>query len=144
MRKTIVTVATLVVFVVAASAAAMPKSTGAGGTIQMSWAAARLATLEPAKGDSVSLTAAYSGVRKQDAVRVQLLCTQDIGVVYADALTLTGSPQTVSFKLGENSATATSVWNGGDAHCVGYLYTVTNVGGGNTVQLASVGFDATG
>ena len=39
---------------------------------------------------------------------------------------------------------ATSVWNGGNAHCVGYLYSVTNVGGGNTQQLASLGFDATG
>ena len=144
MRKTIVASATLAFFAAAAGAAAMPKSAGATGTIAMSSGAARLATLTPTKGDDISLTAAYSGIRKQDTVRVQLLCYQDIGVVYGDAVTLTGSPQTVSFKLGENSATATSVWNGGNAHCVGYLFYVTNVGGGNTQQLASVGFDATG
>jgi hypothetical protein len=143
MRKTIVTLATLALFVVAAGAAAMPKSAGAAGTLEMS-GAAKLATLEPAKGDDVTLTATYSGIRKQDTVRVQLLCYQDIGVVYGDAVTLTASSQTVSFKLGVNSATATSVWNGGAAHCVGYLFYVTNIGGGNTQQLASVAFDATG
>jgi hypothetical protein len=143
MRKTIVTLATLALFVVAAGAAAMPKSAGAAGTLEMS-GAARLATLTPARGDDISFTATYSGIRKQDTVRVQLLCYQNIGVVYGDAVTLTASSQTVSFKLGVNSATATSVWNGGDAHCVGYLFYVTNIGGGNTQQLASVGFDATG
>jgi len=143
MRKTIVALVTLAIFVVAASAAAMPKSSGAAGTLEMS-GTSRLATLAPAKGDNVSLSATYSGVRKQDAVRVQILCYKDIGVVYADAVTLGGSPQTVSFTLGQNSTTATSVWNGGNAHCVGYLYSVTNVGGGNTQQLASLGFDATG
>ena len=122
MRKTIVPLATLALFVAAAGAAAMPKSAGATGTIEMSSGVARLATLTPAKGDDISLTASYSGLRKQDTVRVQLLCYQDIGVVYGDAVTLTGSPQTVSFKLGVNSATATSVWNGGNAHCVGYLF----------------------
>jgi hypothetical protein len=144
MRKTIVALATLAIFVVAASAAAMPKSAGAAGTLEMSSGAAKLAILAPSKGDNVALSATYSGVRKQDAVRVQLLCYQDIGVVYADAVTLGGSPQTVSFTLGQNSSTATSVWNGGNAHCVGYLYSVTNVGGGNTQQIASLGFDATG
>ena len=143
MRKTIIALATLAIFVVAAGAAAMPKSAGAAGTLDVS-GAAKLATLAPAKGDNVSLAATYSGVRKQDTVRVQLLCYQDIGVVYGDAVTLGGSPQTVSFTLGQNSSTATSVWNGGNAHCVGYLYSVTNVGGGNTQQLASLGFDATG
>jgi hypothetical protein len=144
MRKTIVTLATLALFVVAAGAAAMPKSAGASGTLEMSSGAARLAALEPAKGDGVTLTASYSGLRKQDTVRVQLLCYQDIGVVYGDAVTLTGTPQTVSFTLGANSATATSIWDGGNAHCVGYLFYITNVGGGNTQQLASVAFDATG
>src|SRR3954447_19810116 len=109
MRRTSITVATLALFVVAASAAGMPKSAGAAGSLQMSSGTTRLATLEPAKGDTVSLAATYTGVRKQDAGRVQLLCSQNIGGVYADALTLNGSPQTVSFKLGENSTTATSV-----------------------------------
>ena len=144
MRKTIVTLATLGLFVVAAGAAAMPKAGGAAGTLQMTSTGARLASTAPAKGDEVSLAATYSGVRKQDTVRVQILCYQDIGVVYADALTLTGSPQTVSFTIGTNSATATSVWTSGDAHCVGYLYHLTNIGGGNSQQLASTSFDATG
>jgi hypothetical protein len=144
MRKIMITVATLALFAAAASAAAMPKSSGPAGTLEMSSATAKLASLEPAKGDSVSLAATYSGIRKQDTVRVSLLCYQDIGVVYADAVTLTGSPQTVSFTLGANSATATSVWTSGSVHCVGYLYYLTNIGGGNSQQLATTAFDATG
>ncbi len=144
MRKTIVSLATLALFVAAAGAAAMPKSAGASGTLAMSSRPATLTTLSPAKGDDVSLSASYSGIRKQDTVRVQILCYQDIGVVYGDAVTLTGTPQTVSFKLGANSATATSIWNAGNAHCVGYLFYITNIGGGNSQQLASVAFDATG
>ena len=144
MRKMMVTVATLAVFVLAASAAAMPKSGGPAGTLEMSSGTAKFASLEPAKGDTVALAATYSGIRKQDTVRVSILCYQDIGVVYADAVTLTGSPQTVSFALGTNSATATSIWTSGSAHCVGYLYYLTNMGGGNSQQLATTAFDATG
>ena len=144
MRKIIVTLATLGLFAAAAGAAAMPKAGGPTGTLAMASAAVQLASTEPTKGDTVSLAATYSGVRKQDTVRVQLLCTQDIGVVYAEAMTLNGSPQTVPFTLGSNSLTATSVWTSGSVHCTGYLFIVTNVGGGNTQQLATTSFDATG
>ncbi len=91
----------------------------------------------------MSLDAAYAGLRKQDTVRVQLLCLQDIGVVYGDAVSLSGTPQTVDFILGENSVTATSVWGDGSAHCEADLFYIANAGGGTVHYLASVSFDAT-
>jgi hypothetical protein len=95
------------------------------------------------EGDRVTMTASYSGLRKQDTVRVQVLCMQDAGVVYGDAITLAGSPQQVSFTLGENSTTATSVWTSGAASCRADLYYIANAGGGTVNYLANVGFQAT-
>ncbi len=74
---------------------------------------------------------------------VQVLCMQDGGVVYGDAVTLSNSPQTVAFTLGQNSATATSVWSSGTRIASADLYYLSNVGGGNAYYLSTLTFDAT-
>ena len=92
-------------------------------------------------GDTVDLAAAYWDVRRQDTVRVQVLCLQGGGVVYGDNRILSDSPSGASFTLGQPT-NGTSVWSSGAASCRGDLYVV---GAGNRVtQLASVSFEATG
>ena len=92
-------------------------------------------------GDTVDLAATYWDVRRQDTVRVQVLCLQGGGVVYGDNRILSGSPSGASFTLGQPT-NGTSVWSSGAASCRGDLYVV---GAGNRVtQLASVSFEATG
>jgi hypothetical protein len=140
MRKPLVVVCTLVLLLIAAAAWAAPKATAPWGQLQLSAAA----KVTPAHGDAVSLDAAYAGLRKQDTVRVQLLCFQDVGVVYGDAVTLSESPRSVSFVLGVNSATATSVWTDGAARCEGDLFYISPAGGGTVHYLDSLTFDASG
>jgi hypothetical protein len=145
MKKWSWLVAPAIVIALAAMPAAARIASGPTGTLSFSGGGSNFAaSTSLAKGDTVSLTATYAGTRKQDTVRVQLLCLQDIGVVYGDATTLSGSPQTVSFTLGVNSATATSVWTGGNADCRADLYYIANAGGGTVHYLANLPFSASG
>lgn len=143
-KKVLVACATIGLLVISGIALAAPKAAAPSGTLTMESAASRAGATEPARGDSVSLGATYAGLRKQDTVRVQLLCMQDIGVVYGDAITLSGTPQNVTFTLGENSTTATSVWTGGSSQCEGDLFYIANAGGGTVHYLDSITFSATG
>jgi hypothetical protein len=135
--------ATILATLLLGLASAAPKSAAPSGTLTMN-STTRLATDQIAKGSTVSLDATFAGLRKQDTVRVQILCLQDIGVVYGDAITLSGTPQRVTFTLGENSPTATSVWETGDATCRSDLFYIANAGGGTVHYLANVTFQATG
>jgi hypothetical protein len=144
MNKALVALLTGGLLAIVATATAAPKSYSPTGTLLMATSTPSLATSPPHRGDAVSLDATYAGLRKQDTVRVQILCFQDAGVVYGDAITIGSSPQSVRFTLGVNSVTATSVWSSGDAHCEGYLFYIANAGGGTVHHLASISFDAAG
>jgi hypothetical protein len=120
-------------------ASAGPKS-GATGSLAMGSSLARVASATPSYGSAVDLTAAYSGVRKQDTVRVQLICMQDGSVVYSDARTLTSSPATLNYTLGQTTQTAASVWTEGGASCRSDLF-VVGPGGAEINFLATLSFE---
>jgi hypothetical protein len=95
----------------------------------------------PALGSAVDLVATYWDVRKQDTVRVQVLCLQNGGVVYGDNRVLTQSPSAASFVLG-SPANGTSVWGGGSASCRADLYVVGSAGrviGMDTAEFSAIG-----
>jgi hypothetical protein len=75
-----------------------------------------------AYGSTVTAEVAWADVRRNQNVRVQLLCMQDIGVVYGDVRDVK-DPQTVSFVLGSPEQ-GTSVWDGSPARCRVDLYAV--------------------
>ena len=138
MRKLLV--ATSVLAAIAAlgwPATAGPRAPG--GTLAIGAGARTFAA--SASGDTIQLDSTYWGVRRQDTVRVQVLCLQDGGVVYGDNRVLTGSPSVSTFTLGQPT-NGTSVWSSGPASCRGDLYVVGS--GSRVTQLATVTFEATG
>jgi hypothetical protein len=145
MKKWSWLVAPAILIALAAIPAHARSVSGPTGTLSFSSGGSNLAASATlAKGNTVSFTGTYAGTRKQDTVRIQLLCLQDIGIVYGDAVTLSGSPQSVSFTLGSNSVTATSVWTSGNAECRADLYYIANAGGGTVHYLATLPFSASG
>ena len=138
MRKLLIAASVLTI-VTALGWPATAGSKAPGGSLSIG-SGARVSA-NPSLGDTVDLAAAYWDVRRQDTVRVQVLCLQGGGVVFGDNRVLSGSPSGASFTLGQPT-NGTSVWSSGDASCRGDLYVV---GAGNRVtQLASVSFQATG
>ena len=141
MRKMFVAAATVAIFALLA-APAFAGQAKPSGTLAMTSQSARLvAGSGPAYGQASGFDASYQGVKQQDKVRLQVICMQNGGVVYADVTNLTGSPSTTWFTLGQPTNGA-SVWTSGSASCRSDLFVVS--GGSKITYLAAVFFDATG
>lgn len=138
MRKLLVAASVLTIV----TALGWPATAGArapGGSLSIAGGARSIAS--PTLGSAVDLVATYWDVRKQDTVRVQVLCLQNGGVVYGDNRVLTQSPSAASFVLG-SPANGTSVWAGGSASCRADLYVVSNAGrvtGMDTAEFSAIG-----
>lgn len=101
-----------------------------GGTIVLDQASSSL-------GDTVTFTTTTSGLKGNQAPRIQVMCYQGTDLVYGEA-----GPASQGFLLGG----AGSVWltNGGPAHCVATLYYWGFHPTQTFVPLASTEFDAGG